>query len=806
MPPKNYKAMSAEETLRDLNTSLERGLSEEEAKKRLEKYGYNEIPEKKKNPILKFLSYFWGPIPWMIEIAAILSIVVQHWEDFWIILSLLLLNAVVGFWEEKKAEDVMEFLKSKMAVRARVLRDGKWKVIPGREIVPGDIIRIRMGDIIPADIKLLEGEYLSVDQSALTGESLPVSKKVGEIVFSGTIVKKGEMTGVVTATGMNTYFGKTVKLVEDAKTVSSFQKMIVKVGNYLIILALILVAAVFFVALYRHESILETLRFSLVLTVAAIPAAMPAVLSVTMAVGAYNLAKKKAIVRKLTAIDELAGVDILCSDKTGTLTQNKLTPGDPVSFGNFEREDTIFYGALASREEDNDPIDMAILNSLEKYGLKEKISKYKQTSFVPFDPVRKRTEAEVEIDGKKFWVSKGAPQVIMSMCKMSDDDREKAEKIVEGYAKHGFRTLGVAIKEEDTWKFVGIIPLFDPPRNDAPQAIKAIKFMGVKVKMVTGDHGSIAKHIGEMLGIGKKVVSMRELEELRKKGRDVATVVENADIFAEVFPEHKFEIVDALQKKGHLVAMTGDGVNDAPALKKADCGIAVSGATDAARAAAAVALLEPGLTVIADAIKEARKIFARMESYVIYRITETIRVLFFITLSIMIFNFYPINALMIVMLALLNDVPILAIAYDNVNVHDKPVKWHMHKVIILSSILGIGGVVSSFLLFYIAKDYLMLSAAAIQTFVFLKLAVEGHLTIFVSRTEKHLWSKPLPSGALFWAAVITKLIATAIAGFGLLVAPISWWLIGVIWAWALTWMFVLDQLKVWYVKSTKSMY
>ncbi len=804
MPSKNYKAMSVEDTLKDLKTSLSTGLSEDEAKKRLEKYGYNEIPEKKKSPILKFLSYFWGPIPWMIEIAAILSIAVRHWEDFWIIFSLLILNAVVGFWEEKKAEDVIAFLQNKMAVRARVLRDGKWKVIPGKEVVPGDIVRIRMGDIVPADIKLIDGDFLSVDQSALTGESLLVSKKVGEIIFSGSIVKKGEMTGVVVATGLHTYFGKTVKLVEEAHTVSSFQKMILKVGNYLIILALILVSAVFFVAIYRHESLLETLRFSLVLTVAAIPAALPAVLSVTMAVGAYNLAKKKAIVRKLTAIDELAGVDILCSDKTGTLTQNKLTPGTPVSFGEFEREDVILYGALASREEDNDPIDIAILNSLEKYGVKDEFKKYKQVSFVPFDPIRKRTEAEIE-NGKRFRVSKGAPQVILSMCRISEEDRKKAENMVEGYAKHGYRTLGVAIKEED-WKFVGLIPLFDPPRNDAPRAIKAIKLMGVKVKMITGDHGSIAKHIGEMLGIGNRVVSMSELEDMRKRGREIATIVEESDIFAEVFPEHKYEIVESLQKKGHLVAMTGDGVNDAPALKKADCGIAVSGATDAARAAAAVALLEPGLTVIADAIKEARKIFARMESYVVYRITETIRVLFFITLSIMIFNFYPITALMIVLIALLNDVPILAIAYDNVNVHDKPVKWNMHKVLVLSSILGIGGVISSFFLFYIAKDILMLSYAAIQTFVFLKLAVAGHLTIFVTRSEKFLWSKPRPSGLLFWSAVVTKIIATLIAGFGFLVAPISWWLIALVWGYAMVWMFVLDQIKAWTIKEMKSIY
>ncbi len=806
MLQKNYKAMSVEDTLNELKTSIDKGLSEEEAKRRLERYGFNEIPEKKINPVLKFLMYFWGPIPWMIEIAAVLSILVHHWEDFWIIFSLLILNAVVGFWEEKKAENVIEYLQKKIVVRVRVLRDGTWKVLPSREIVPGDIVRIRMGDIVPADIKLIEGEYLSVDQSALTGESMLVTKKKGDIVFSSSIVKKGEMTGVVVSTGLNTYFGKTVKLVEEAKTVSTFQKMILKVGNYLIILALILVSTIFFVALYRHESIIETLRFSLVLTIAAIPAALPAVLSVTMAVGAYNLAKKQAVVRKLTAIDELAGVDVLCSDKTGTLTQNKLSPGTPVAFYEFSTSDVILYGALASRREDNDPIDMAILNSIEKYEIKDKIREYEQVGFIPFDPVRKRTEAKIIHGKENFMVAKGAPQIILQMCDIDKELESKANKIVEGYAKHGYRTLGVAIKKGASWKFVGLIPLFDPPRPDAARAIKAIKLMGVRIKMVTGDHESIAKHIGEMLGLGKRTISMEELYERRKRGEDITHIVEETDIFAEVFPEHKFDIVAALQRNGHLVAMTGDGVNDAPALKKANCGIAVSGATDAARAAASVALLQPGLSVIADAIKEARKIFARMESYVVYRITETIRVLFFIALSIMIFNFYPITALMIVLIALLNDVPILSIAYDNVNIHREPVKWNMYKVLVLSSILGISGVISSFLLFYIAKDVLMLSYAAIQTFIFLKLAVAGHLTIFITRSEKYVWSKPYPSKLLFWSAVITKIAATLIAGVGILVSPISWKLILLIWGYALLWMFLMDQVKVWTLKYIKSLY
>ena len=443
---------------------------------------------------------------------------------------------------------------------------------------------------------------------------------------------------------------------------------------------------------------------------------------------------------------------------------------------------------------------------MKKYNLNEKIKTLRQEDFIPFDPVRKRTEATVIQDSTKFSVAKGAPQIILDMCKISEEDREKAERMVEGYAKHGYLTLGIAVKYDKDWIFVGLLPLFDPPRNDAPHAIKAIKMMGVKIKMVTGDHASIAKHIGEMLGLGRKTVSMGELSEKRQRGMDVSSLAEETDIFAEVFPEHKYDIVDALQKKGHLVAMTGDGVNDAPALKKANCGIAVSGATDAARAAAAVALLQPGLSVIVDAIKEARKIFARMESYVVYRITETIRVLFFIALSIMVFNFYPITALMIVLIAILNDIPILTIAYDNVKVHDKPVKWDMHKVLLLSSLLGIAGVISSFLLFYIAKDVLLLGYTTIQTFIFLKLAVAGHLTIFITRSEKFLWSKPYPSGMLFWSAVITKVIATLIAAYGIFVTPINWWLILLIWGYALIWMFIMDQVKAWTLKYIKSLY
>ncbi len=798
----DYKHMDIDDVLKVLETSVD-GLSSEEARKRLEEYGPNEIPEKKVNPIIKFLSYFWGPIPWMIEIAAVLSAVVQHWADFWIIITLLALNGVVGFWEEHKAENVIEFLKQKMALKARVLRDGKWSVIPARELVPGDIIRLRMGDIIPAEVKFIEGDYLTVDESALTGESLPVTKKMGDIAFSGSLVKKGEMTAVVTGTGLNTYFGKTVQLVESAETVSSFQKMVIKVGDYLIIISLILVSIVFLVAIHRHESLLEALRFSLVLTVAAIPAAMPAVLSITMAIGALNLAKRQAIVTKLVSIEELAGVDVLCSDKTGTLTKNELTVGDPVPFNGYTKQDVVLYAALASREEDNDPIDLAILRAVDGFNLGGLIRRFKQVHFTPFDPVIKRTEAEIT-NGENFRVAKGAPQVILDICDVPEEVRKKATETVDELAGDGYRALGVARTRDGRWEFVGIIPLFDPPRDDAPKAIKQVRRLGVNVKMVTGDHIAIARHIAKILGLGTRIVSMSELMKA-KRDSEVEKLVEEADGFSEVFPEHKFRIVDALQRRGHLVAMTGDGVNDAPALKKANCGIAVSGATDAARAAADVVLLQPGLSVIAHAIQEARRIFQRMESYVIYRITETIRVLFFITFAILVFNFYPITAVMIVLLALFNDAPILAIAYDNVVTPQKPVKWNMYKVLLLSTLLGFVGVISSFILFYIAERVLLLSRPEIQSFIFLKLAVAGHLTIFVTRARGHLWEKPYPSPLLLWSAIITKVLATLVVVYGIFVTPIGWKLAGLIWAYALVWMLVIDEAKVMVLKRMEGL-
>jgi H+-transporting ATPase len=790
----NLKDLPMAELQAKLESSPD-GLSQDVATRRLSQYGANEIKEEKTNPYLKFLSYFWGPIPWMIEVAVILSGVVGHWPDFFIILLLLVSNAIVGFWEEHEAGNAIAALKAKLSVKARVKRDGKWIAIASRELVPGDAIRLRLGDIVPADARLLEGDSVEVDQSALTGESLPTERKTGEAIFSGSILRQGEIGALVYATGENTYFGKTAQLVQTAHTTSHFQKAVLKIGNYLIVLALFLVTVIIVVAIFRGDPILTTLQFALVLTVAAIPVAMPTVLSVTMAVGARLLAKKQAIVSKLVAIEELAGVDMLCADKTGTLTQNKLTLGDPFSINDISAEQVILFGALASRAENNDTIDLAVIDGLKN---KDLLKAYEVIHFTPFDPVHKRTEATVkDKDGKEFKVTKGAPQVILELDDNTRQMKSVVEKAVNEFAARGFRSLGVARFEgEGQWQFLGVLPLFDPPRDDAKTTIATAAKMGVKIKMVTGDAIAIAQETAKKLGMGADILDASSLGDVKQQVTDeAAKSIQEADGFAQVFPEHKFHIVDVLQKHGHIVGMTGDGVNDAPALKKADCGIAVSDATDAARAAADIVLLTPGLSVIIDAIKESRRIFQRMNSYAIYRITETLRVLLFMTLSILVFNFYPVTAVMIVMLALLNDGAILSIAYDNVHYRNQPEEWDMRLVLGVSTVLGVMGVISAFGLFYMGERLFHLDRAHIQTLMYLKLSVAGHLTIFLTRTRGPFWS--IPPAKILWIAVLgTQIMATLIAVYGIFMTPLGWGWAMFVWGYALVWFVVNDRVKL----------
>ena len=794
MKKEEAKNMSIDELLKKLSTA-KNGLSGEEAKKRLEQYGLNQIEDKQINPLLKLLGYFWGPIPWMIEIAAVLSALIHHWEDFWIIAVLLLLNAGVGFWQEFKADNAIQALKQRLSPEAKVRRDGTWVRVSSRELVPGDVVRVRAGDIIPADIKFIEGDFAQVDESALTGESLPVEKSENDIGFNGSAVKQGEMTAVVYATGMETYFGKTAKLVEGAKTVSHFQKAVVKIADYLIVLALILVSVIFVIALFRHESILSILQFSLVLTVASIPVALPAVLSVTMAIGAMALAKKEAIVSRLVAIEEMAGMDILCSDKTGTITQNKISVAELVPYHDFTAQDILRIGSLASKEENNDPIDNAIISKAKQdQAIARDLQSYTVNKFKPFDPKSKRTEGIVTMKNKEFIVSKGAPQVILALIDKKEEFEQEVNAKVAEFAEKGYRALGVAQKVDGKqWQYVGLLALEDPPREDSAATIKTAQEMGITVKMVTGDHQAIARQIAHEVQMGENIVKAAGLAD--KPDRTAIKEVEAADGFAQVFPEHKYHIVELLQKNDHIVGMTGDGVNDAPALKKADVGIAVEGATDAAKSAASIVLTKAGLSVIIDAIKQSREIFQRMTSYSIYRITETIRVLLFVSLSIIVFKFYPVTALMIVLLALLNDAPIMTIAYDNVKYSSTPDKWNMRLVLGIASLLGVLGVLESFAVLYIGREFFHLDRALLQSFIYLKLSVSGHYTVFMTRARGHFW-EVAPAKPLLIAVITTQLIATLITVYGIFLPAMGWGLAGFIWLEATVVFVLIDFLKV----------
>ena len=768
------------------------GLSDAEATRRLAQFGENTLAEHRVGVIERLAHFFWGPIPWMIEVAAILSGLLRHWDDLSIILAMLFINAGVGFWQEYKADNAIELLKRRLALQARVRRDGVWKDIEARLVVPGDLVLVKLGNVVPADLKLVDGAYLSVDQSALTGESLPVDRKIGDEVYSGSIAKQGEMSGVVTATGMNAYFGKTAGLVQQAKRTSHFQRAVLRIGNFLILITIGLVLVIGLAALFRHDPLFETIQFALILTVASIPVALPAVLSVTMAVGAERLARMKAIVSRLVAIEEMAGMDMLCSDKTGTLTKNELTLGRPQPARDLSSDELLRAAALASRRSAPDAIDAAILAATPA----QEADTRRVAAFRPFDPVSKRAEADIEQAGRAFSVAKGAPQAIIDLCGPDDALKAAITAEVDADAAHGYRTLGVARADEPGhWRYLGLLPLFDPPRDDSAQTIAMARAMGVDIKMVTGDHEAIAREIAGQLGLGQEIVVASNIF-----GADAALPVADriaaADGFARVFPEHKFAIVKALQAEGRIVGMTGDGVNDAPALKQADVGIAVSGATDAARAAADLVLTAPGLSVITDAIEEARRIFERMTGYAIYRIAETLRLLLFMTASILVFNFYPVTAIMVVLLALLNDLPIMMIAYDNAPSAPTPVRWDMGRVLTIATALGVYGVIESFVLFWILRDYLTLPASTMQALIFLKLLVSGHMTIYLTRNKGPVWERPLPGWRLVVPAEITQIVGTLAVAYGWFMAPTGWKLALLVWAYTLVSFLIAMTVKI----------
>ncbi|KAL0940621.1 plasma membrane atpase [Colletotrichum truncatum] len=767
-----------------LQTDTRLGLTEQEVLNRRKKWGRNEMAEAKENLILKFFMFFVGPIQFVMEAAAVLAAGLEDWIDFGVICGLLLLNAVVGFVQEFQAGSIVAELKKTLALKAVVLRDGTLKEVEAPEVVPGDILQVEEGTIIPADGRIVtEDAFLQVDQSAITGESLAVDKHQNDSCYASSAIKRGEAFIIVTATGDNTFVGRAAALVNAASAGSGhFTEVLNGIGTILLVLVVFTLLIVWVSSFYRSNGIVDILRFTLAITIIGVPVGLPAVVTTTMAVGAAYLAKKKAIVQKLSAIESLAGVEILCSDKTGTLTKNKLSLAEPYTVAGVDPEDLMLTACLAAsrKKKGMDAIDKAFLKSLRYYPrAKSVLSKYQVLEFYPFDPVSKKVTAIVQSPaGEKITCVKGAPLFVL---KTVEEDHEIPEEIDQAYknkvaefATRGFRSLGVARKrgEHGTWEILGIMPCSDPPRHDTARTVNEAKGLGLSIKMLTGDAVGIARETSRQLGLGTNIYNAERLGlggGGDMPGSEVYDFVEAADGFAEVFPQHKYNVVEILQQRGYLVAMTGDGVNDAPSLKKADTGIAVEGASDAARSAADIVFLAPGLGAIIDALKTSRQIFHRMYAYVVYRIALSIHLEIYLGLWIAILN-RSLNIELVVFIAIFADIATLAIAYDNAPFSKTPVKWNLPKLwgmsVLLGVVLAVGTWITVTTMYAHGPD-----GGIVQNFgnmdevLFLEISLTENWLIFITRANGPFWSS-IPSWQLSGAILVVDILATLFCIFG----------------------------------------
>jgi H+-transporting ATPase len=803
-----FKDMPIDKAFAELDSSPE-GLGEAEAERRLEDVGPNAITEKGHSKVISFLRKLVHPFTLMIEIAIIISIVLKDWPDVVLISFLLVLNVSVDFVQERKAENVLESLRNRMAVRARVWRDGEWKTVNAAALVPGDVILLDGGDIVPADAKLIEGAPIELDESTLTGESLPVEKGPSDIVFSSSVVNKGEMQALVVQTGDRTFFGRTASLAEEKPEASHFEKAINNVGKYVVGLAFVSMAAIIVISsVVRHEAFGQILLLALTLAVASIPAALPAILTVTMTVGATHLAHEDVLVRRLAAIEELASADIICSDKTGTLTTGHLEMDEPILYSDVSRDEAMDMAILCSNyPATEDPIDKAVVEGSKRLGFDiDRASAWRKVEYTPADSTSKRASTVIEKEGGKRRIIKGAPQVVLEASRVDDELTKTYRDDVERLAETGYRALGVAYLDEPAddedkgMTLVAVLPLHDPPRQDTADTIKAAHDLGIDVKMITGDHAAAAKEIASEIGLGADLASADEMTSWSDD--EFAARAEQYDIFAQVLPENKYRIVKALQEDGHIVGMTGDGVNDSPALHRADVGIAVEGANDVARGSADVILTRPGLKVIINGVREGKMVFSRMKNYVIYRISETYRIIFFITLTVLIFNLKPLGPNQIVLLAIMNDIPILAIAGDRVTEAAGPESWGLKRLVIMGSVLGTVGIFASFLLFFIYNHsyhlHYLQTYGQVQTAMFLKLSIGGHMLFFCARNRRSWWRPPAPSRSLLAAILGTMAISTTISavGLGSLLPRLPIGFVGLTWVWCLVWMQITDGVKL----------
>ncbi|CAN6290804.1 unnamed protein product [Urochloa humidicola] len=809
-----------------------KGLSTSQAEARITMFGPNKLEEKKESKLLKFLGFMWNPLSWVMEMAALIAIALANggnrppdWQDLVGIVALLVINSSISFWEENNAGSAAKALMANLAPRTKVLRDGRWSDEDAAVLVPGDVISIKLGDIVPADARLLHGDPLKIDQSALTGECIPVTRNPGSSVYSGSTCKQGEIEAVVIATGVHTFFGKAAHLVDSTNQVGHFQKVLTAIGNFCIasIAAGVVVEVVVMYAVQRRRY-RDGIDNLLVLLIGGIPIAMPTVLSVTMAIGSHRLSKQGSITKRMTAIEEMAGMDVLCSDKTGTLTLNKLSVDGglvEVLAAGVDRDDVVLLAARASRVENQDAIDAAMVGMLSDP--REAREGIEEVHFLPFNPVDKRTALTyIDLaDGTWHRVSKGAPEQILDLCNCGDNVRNLVHTVIDKYAERGLRSLAVARQQVpekskqspgEPWEFVGLLPLLDPPRSDSADTITRALNLGVNVKMITGDQLAIAKETGRRLGMG---TNMYPSSALLGQNKDEATasipvdeLIEKADGFAGVFPEHKYEIVRKLQEMKHICGMTGDGVNDAPALKKADIGIAAAGATDAARSASDIVLTLEGLSVIISAVLTSRAIFQRMKNYTIYAVSITIRIVLGFMLIALIWKF-DFSPFMILVIAILNDGTIMTIAKDKVKPSPHPDSWKLNEIFATGIVYGTYMAVMTVIFFWAMRstDFfsntfhvrsLRGSNDEMMSALYLQVSIISQALIFVTRSRG--WCFADRPGLMLCAAfVIAQIVATIIAvyaDFGFAKTQgIGWGWAGVIWLYSLVTFLPLDLFK-----------
>jgi plasma-membrane proton-efflux P-type ATPase len=786
-----------------LGVNPDNGLAQAEAEARRKVNGYNEVAEERGHPVLKFLQKFWGISAWMLELIMILSAVLGKYADLGVVGALLVINAVLSFMQEHRAAGVVEALRKRLQVSARVRRESSWQVIPARELVPGDIVRVRTGDIIPADAKLLTGS-LTVDQSALTGESKDAEKAPGEVIPSGSVVRRGEGNAVVMLTGAKTFFGRTTELVQKARPKLHIEAVVAKVVRWLFVIVGALLAVVVVLSLVRGVPLIEMIPLMLVLLMSAVPVALPVMFTVSMALGSKDLAKRGVLVTRLSAAEDAATMDMLCVDKTGTITMNQLAVTSVIPLEHATESDVLFAGALASQEANQDPIDLAFLAAAKERRIFEGTAAITPVSFTPFDAKTRRTEAVVEQDGKRFRVMKGAVRTVAETCGLEPPAIAALEAQVSESARKGYRTLAVARgPEAGPAVLVGLVTLYDPLRPDAKQLIATLHDLGVSVKMLTGDALAVASEIARGVGLP----NIRRVTDLKaasaQNGAGAVDLLAGADGFAEVFPEDKFIVVQNLQTAGHVTGMTGDGVNDAPALRQAEVGIAVSTATDVAKGAASVVLTEPGLTNIVALVEQGRIIYQRILTWIINKISRTILKAAFVAIAFVVTGKFVVSAFAMLLLVFTTDFAKISLATDHVQPSRKPETWNIGGFITVAVLLGVAMLAEALFVLWIGWTRLGLATNdnALYTFSFLTLLYFAAFSIVSARERRWFWMT-VPSKTLM-AAILAEVLAGTILTFvklpGLL--PLPWWQTLAIFGYAMVCcLLVNDGLKVMMIK------